>query len=222
MKTFIILPKIHERKIPEKFRENDNRFPDSLVKYLLRNYTNVGGKVLDIFAGLGTTFFIAEEMKREPFGIEYNEERYNYVSQQLKKPENLIHGDSLKIDEYNLPLCDFCISSPPYMNKADDEDPFTNCKTKSTYQHYLENIKLIHSKVKKVMKPDSYIVIEVSNLKRDDEVTTLAWDIGKVVSEVLHFEGELIVSWTHKNMYTDEATYGYGYDHSYCLIFKNK
>jgi len=53
-------------------------------------------------------------------------------------------------------------------------------------------------------------VIEVANLKDARGVTTLAWDIGTAVSTVLHFEGEIIVSWD---------TYGYSYDHSYCLVF---
>lgn len=212
---------IHEREIPEKFKKDDNRYPESLVKYFLKNYTNVGDKVLDVFAGLGTTLFVAEEMKREAVGIEYNEDRYNYVKQHLKNPEYFIHGDSLKLDEYDLPLCDFCLTSPPFMPKSDAENPFTNCETVTSYQQYLEDIKTIFSKIKKIMKPNSYIVSEVSNLKINNELTTLAWDIAKVISEVLHFEGEIVVSWTNKNMYTDEPTYGYGYDHSYCLIFKN-
>ena len=221
MKTFIILPMIKEKEIPEKFRDNDNRYPESLVKYFLKNYTSAGDKVLDVFAGLGTTLFVAEEMKREGVGIEFNEERYNYVKSLLKNPEHFIHGDALKLDKYNLPLCDFCLTSPPYMPKSDSENPFTNSETDSTYEQYLEDIKTIYSKIKTVMKPNSYIVCEVSNLKIDNELTTLAWDIGKAISEVLHFEGEIIVSWTSSKMYTEESTYGYGYDHSYCLIYKN-
>ncbi|MHA1126879.1 MAG: DNA methyltransferase [Candidatus Heimdallarchaeota archaeon] len=222
MKTFIILPMIHEREIPEKFINDDNRYPESLVKFFLKNYTNIGDKILDVFAGLGTTLLVAEEMKRVAVGVEYNEERYNYTKPLLKKPENFIHGDALKLEEYNLPLCDFCLTSPPYMPKSDTENPFTNCETDSSYEQYLEDVKTIFSKIKKIMKPDSYIVCEVSNLKINNELTTLAWDIGKAISEVLYFEGEIIVSWTSKNLYTEEPTYGFGYDHSYCLIFKNK
>jgi hypothetical protein len=41
-------------------------------------------------------------------------------------------------------------------------------------------------------------------------VTPLAWDVAAAVSQVLRFEGEIVVCWDH---------YGYGYDHSYCLVF---
>ena len=60
------------------------------------------------------------------------------------------------------------------------------------------------------MKPHARVVIEVSNLKGSEGVTTLAWDVARAVSKVLHFEGEIVVAWDH---------YGYGYDHSYCLLF---
>jgi len=48
MKTFIILPMIKEREIPEKFKDDDNRYPESLVKFFLKNYTNIGDKILDV------------------------------------------------------------------------------------------------------------------------------------------------------------------------------
>ncbi len=57
------------------------------------------------------------------------------------------------------------------------------------------------------------VVIEVANLKGPLGVTTLAWDIAAVVGQVLTFEGEIVIAW--------ELGYGYGYDHSYCLIFRN-
>lgn len=68
----------------------------------------------------------------------------------------------------------------------------------------------IFSQVAQRMNPSGYLVIEASNLKKASEVTTLAWDIAREVSQILHFEGETIICW-------DE--YGYGYNHSYCLVF---
>ena len=60
---------------------------------------------------------------------------------------------------------------------------------------------------------DTYILSKV--LKQGDDnlwdgLTTLAWDIAKAVSQVLRFEGEIVVGWN---------TCGFGYDHSYCLVF---
>ncbi|NPD89619.1 MAG: class I SAM-dependent methyltransferase [Asgard group archaeon] len=222
MSTYITLPNVRRRKIPEEFKDNDNRFSESLVEYFLEKYTKKGDIVLDIFAGLGTTLFVAEEMERIPFGVEYSEARYIYIRENLQNKDNIIYGDSLKLLEYNVPKCDFCIASPIYMNKSETENPYTAYTTKGTYKQYLEDTRKIYSNVKKKMKHNSKIVVEVSNLKKDDSVTTLAWDIGKEISKIFHFEGEIVVNWTSNSSENKDGFYGYGYDHSYCLVFSNK
>jgi len=71
-----------------------------------------------------------------------------------------------------------------------------------------------------ILKPGGYIIIEVANLKRNG-ITTLAWDIGREISKVFYFIGEIIIGWKKEENTGEEGTYGYGYDHSYCLIFRN-
>ncbi len=221
MKTIITLSKVQRREIPERFRKNDNRFSETLVEYFLEEHTTRGDIVLDIFAGLGTTLFVAEDMERIPYGIEYDEQRCKYIRENLKHKENIIHGDTLKLLEYNIPKCDFCLTSPPYMPKDDIENPFTAYSTQGGYEQYLLDYGIIYKQIKQVMKPDSIIVVEVSNLKNLGGVTTLAWDVAKEISKVLHFEGEIVIKWENANTETNDGIYGYGYDHSYCLIFRN-
>jgi hypothetical protein len=113
---------------------------------------------------------------------------------------------------YSLPAFDFSMTSPPYMNREDREDPFTAYRVQGEgYPQYLEDIRRIYYQVAQVMKDGGAVVIEAANLKRSG-VTPLAWDIAAAVSKELTFEGEVIICW--------EPTYGYGYDHSYCLIFR--
>jgi len=222
MKTIISLPKIQKRKLPEGFKGDDNRFSETLVEYFLKEYTKKGDLILDIFAGLGTTLFVAEEMGRVPYGIEYDELRCNYIRENLKHGKNIIRGDALNLLEYGLPQCDFCLTSPPYMPKDDIENPFTSYTTQGSYEEYLKDYVIIYSQVKQILKPNSIIAVEISNLKNKGEVTTLAWDVTKEISKVLHFEGETIIKWENDNSDTSDGIYGYGYDHSYCMIFRNK
>ena len=44
----------------------------------------------------------------------------------------------------------------------------------------------------------------------DLPLAPLAWDAAHEISQVLRFEGEVVVCWD---------AYGYGYEHSYCLVF---
>ena len=175
--------------------------------------------VFDPFAGYGTTLIVAEKMNRVPFGVEYESGRGKYIKDRLSHKDNLIIGSSLMLDKYDIPEVDFCFTSPPYMAKSHLKNPFSAYKEKGNYQQYLSDIAKIYSQIKKFFKKKGYIGIEVSNLKNDGEVTTLAWDIAHTVSGVLHFEGEIVVGW--ENDTGSDAGYGYGYDHSYVLMFKN-
>jgi DNA modification methylase len=115
--------------------------------------------------------------------------------------------------EYDLPLIDLCFTSPPYTNQADTENPFVDFRARGfDYPSYLEEMGNIFSQVSQKMKPSGHLVIEASNLKKNGQVTTLAWDIAREVSRHFHFDGETIVCW---------EDYGYGYNHSYCLVFSN-
>jgi len=216
VRTFVVLPNAHDDPWPEEFAgEPDVRFAPSLVRYLLAEFTRDGDAVLDPFAGLGTTLRVAEEMGRAAWGVEFDAARCDYVRARLRHPERLLHGDSRRLDALPLPATafDFSLASPPYMGVGDAEDPLTNYTAHGRgYAAYLEDLRAVYAQVAARVKPDGRVVIEASNLKRAEGVTTLAWDIARAVSDVLAFDGEIVVGW--------EGGYGFGYDHSYCLVFR--
>ncbi len=211
MRSYLSLELSHADELPSVFKADDVRYPESLVEHFLKAYTQVGDIVLDPFAGYGTTLIVAERMGRIPFGVELNRDRVEYARSKLARPDCLIHGDSRLLENMDLPAIDFSITSPPYMNKEDLEDPFSAYQAKGKgYGSYLNDIRSIYAQLRKRMKQAGTVVIEVANLKRDGQVTTLAWDVAHEVSQVLRFQGELIMCWDK---------YGYGYDHSYCLVY---
>jgi DNA modification methylase len=219
MKTFLNISNKKKTELPKEYQSDDVRYTEELVHYFLKEFTKEGDVVFDPFAGYGTTLVVAEKMNRIPFGIEYESKRGDYIKERINNKENLIIGSSLELDSYSIPQIDFCFTSPPYMTKDDKENPFSSYHEQGSYSQYLADIENIYSQIKKIMKKGGNVGIEVSNLKNDGEVTTLAWDIAHRISNVLHFEGEIIIVWkndTHANY-----SYNYGYDHSYVLMFKN-
>lgn len=213
MRTFLRLKNQQPHKLPAEFQHEDLRYTEELVAHFLRQYTRPGDTVFDPFAGYGTTLFVAEAMDRVPYGIEIDARRAGYIRSRLQHSDGLIHGDTRQLLGYRLPLIDFSITSPPYMAAADLEDPFTNYHDAGTgYAAYLHQIERIYADIKQLLKPGARAVLEVSNLKDAHSITMLAWDVARAVSNVLEFEGEVIIGWDH---------YGYGYDHSYCLVFRN-
>lgn len=212
MKTYIHLDRANEQSLPPAFQHDDVRFPESLVEFFLAEYTRAGDTVFDPFAGYGTTLLVAERMGRIPFGVEFDRERVDFVRSKLATPGNLVQGDSRSLAGLELPPIDFSITSPPYMTRENHpEYPLAGYKvTGEGYQSYLQDIRNIYGQLRKFMEPAGRVILEVSNLKPGRDVTPLAWDIGREVSQVLHFEGEIIICWDQ---------YGFGYDHSYCLVY---
>lgn len=212
-KTVLQLKNLHEKPLPEMFQSDDVRYCPELVEHFLLQYTREGDIVFDPFMGFGTTLVVAERMGRLGFGVEFEEKRCNYVRSQIKHPERALLGDSLRLSELNIPDFNLSITSPPYMGKHHTENPFTAYSTKEGgYEQYLSDIGKIYKQVGEKLKPSGHVIIEVSNLKHtDNEITPLAWDIAREVSQTLNFLGEIVINW--------EPTYAYGYDHSYALIF---
>ena len=211
VQTWLQLPQGNKAILPARFQHEDVRCADSLVEYCIKNFTEEGQVVFDPFAGFGTTLFIAEEMGRVGYGVEYSKQKADYIHGLLEHPERLIHGDSRNLLEYNLPLFDLCFTSPPYTNQSDDENPFVDYRKKGfDYASYLGEMKNIFSQVSQKLNPSGHVVVEASNLKKNGQVTTLAWDITRELSQIFHFHGETVICWDK---------YGYGYNHSYCLVF---
>jgi DNA modification methylase len=216
MKTIISFRNEQKLQLPSEFQNDDVRYPEEMVEYFLTQFTAPGDVVLDPFMGYGTTLRVAERMNRLGYGIEYDERRCRYVQATLHHPERALRGDSTKLNQIELPPADFSITSPPYMGQHHTENPFTSYTTEEGgYNQYLSDIGNIYAQLNGKLKPGARAVVEVSNLKHEDgPLTMLAWDIAREIVKVMNFEGEVVIAW--------DGGYGYGYDHSYALIFSRR
>ncbi len=214
-KSWFVLP-YKLKKISFK-GETDMRYPDKFAEKLILHFTKPKDKVFDPFAGFGTTLFAAQKLGRIGVGIEFDKDRYEFVKGRLKKPNKIIYGDALKIKSYKLPAFDFCLTSPPYMRSFDKENPFTNYTKSGSYSKYLKIIGKIYSQIKKVMKKNAIIVVEISNtFGKNHPMTPLAWDVAKEISKIFFLEREIIYCIKEGKLSPNLS------NHSYCLIFRNK
>ncbi|HEU0296249.1 MAG TPA: DNA methyltransferase [Anaerolineales bacterium] len=211
VQTWLQFMRGNKTVLPSRFQREDVRASENMLEFFINEFTEKGQTVFDPFAGFGTTLLVAEELGRIGYGIEYSQPKADYARGLLTHPEHLINGDSRHLLEYDLPDFDLCLTSPPYTNEHDRENPFVDYRQKGfEYSSYLKEMGNIFSQVAQKLKPSGHVVIEAANLKKQGHVTTLAWDIAREVSHILHFEGETIIGWDK---------YGYGYNHSYCLVF---
>jgi hypothetical protein len=222
MKSYILLPKVSRGLLPEEFRDDDVRSAEFLVEYFIEHFTQPGDTVFDPFAGFGTTLLVAEKIGRIPFGIEADERRVEYTRSKLKLKDNLIFGDSRRLDTFPLPSIDFVFTSPIFMGCDETKNPLSGFKEDGDYQIYLDQLQDIFRKLREFLNPGARVVVEVYNLlpRRGRPMTLLAWDIALTISKVLRFEREIIACWQGVDEKdTGETPMGIGYDHHYCLVF---
>jgi DNA modification methylase len=174
--------------------------------------TDPGDAVLDPFAGFGTSLVVAESLGREAFGVELDPDRAAYIRARVRAPDHLFTADARELDALPIPPVRLAITSPPYSSPGDAEEALSAYRDPNPgYLRYLADLQRVCHSVGSLLTTDGWLVIEAANLRRLDRVDTLAWDIARAVGEVLPFAGEIAMRW--------EPTYGYGYDHSYCLLF---
>lgn len=163
-------------------------------------------------------------MGREAYGIEYDDNVVSVARGHVDHPDRVIHGDALAETSYeDIPPVDCGLTSPPDMVESMDVDPLTNdTDTGGDYEQYLADIGTVFDNVDSVVSPGGTVFVDVSNMKFEGRVTTLAWDIAGELAERFQFAGEVVVTWAADEPGRDHGagTYGYGYDHSYCLVFE--
>lgn len=220
MRTHLSFEYTHDGELPPG-HTNEVRTPDALVERFLREYSAPGDRVLDVFAGYGTTLEVAERLGRIPYGIELEPDRVSYVRERLSDPDRIRRGDVRSLDLSWIPACECCLTSPPFMERTDDRNPFENYAGESTYDEYLDDVETAFSRLDAVIDPGGHVIVDVANMKYEGRVTTLAWDVADRVSNTFHFDGEHVITWENPDE-TDDGTgaFGYGYDHSYCLVFR--
>jgi DNA modification methylase len=220
MNTILKFKHSNALSLPEAYQNDDVRFSDSLVTYFIEQFTSVGDYVFDPFAGFGTTLVIAEKLNRAGYGIELLPDRAEYIRSIITNKANIKCGSALNLLQHDLPAIDFSITSPPYMSRNNHEQyPFAAYQvTGEGYDQYLSDIEDIYKQLSKKLKPNAYAIIEISNIIKSNVLTTLAWDVARAVGKALTFEKEIVIEWE-----SDKKTekYGFGFDHSYCLVFKN-
>ncbi|WP_276261363.1 DNA methyltransferase [Haloglomus litoreum] len=220
MRTALSLVYDHGEPLPDGFDGADVRMPPVLVRRLLSEYTDRDDRLLDPFAGFGTTLAVAEGLDRRAWGVEYDADRVGYARDRLRDPDRLHHGTATDIPA-DVPTLDCVLTSPPYMHESDTRDPLQNYDGESDYGTYLEELSRVFSDIGHRFHRDGTLLVEVANLKHDGRTTTFAWDLAGSLRELpgFRFAGEHVVSWENGDD-AEVGVYGYGYDHSYVLVFE--
>jgi DNA modification methylase len=231
------------------------KFPETLAQEFIEFFTKRGETVLDPMAGTGSTLVAALRAGRNSYGIELNPKYAEIAKQIIEEERNIlaekvegltskvIHGDAKQITNYQLPMIDYVLTSPPYwdmlhakgaqtqkkrrdsaeldVHYSDDPNDLGNI---SNYEEFLEKLVNIYKGLKTLLCEKAYLTIIVKNVKKGGKIYPLAWDIARELGKTYTLKDEKI--WVQDNQRL--APFGLGSAwvsntfHHYCLQFRNE
>jgi DNA modification methylase len=232
------------------------KFPETMAQEFVEFFTKSGETVLDPMAGTGSTLVAALRAGRNSYGIELNP-HYAEIAREIIEQEKaaltattdtgsltaeMITGNASLAVDYQLPIIDYMLTSPPYWDMlhakgaenqkkrressaldvvySDDPNDLGNVRD---YEEFLARLVTIYTGLKPLLREKAYLTIIVKNIKKGGKIYPLAWDIGRELGKVYTLKDEKI--WMQDNQRL--APFGLGSAwvsntfHHYCLQFRN-
>lgn len=231
------------------------KFPETMAQEFIEFFTKEGETVLDPMAGTGSTLVAALRAGRNSYGVELNP-KYAKIARQIIEEERkvlgekvegltskIVNGDAAKITDYQLPIIDYVVTSPPYWDMLRARGAETQKKRRSSaeldvhysddpndlgniedYEKFLEGLVDIYERLKPLLREKAYLTIIVKNVKKGGKIYPLAWDIGRELGKVYTLKDEKI--WVQDNQRLSPFGLGSAWVsntfHHYCLQFRNE
>lgn len=232
----------------EKKLKHPAIFTIKLVSKLIDTFCKPnGGKILDPFAGSGTTLIAGLLKDKEVVGFDLSKEfkelfkkrathSYNFNNYNIDK--TYIINDARNLTQHIDPnSIDLCITSPPYwdiLNRKRTADYKQNVNYSNAnedlgniedYNKFLQSLKEVSAEVFKSLKPKGYFILNVMDLRKKSDFFPLHMDASVIAKEV-GFSLEDIIIWDRQNEYNNMRPLGYPFKfivnkvHEYLLIFR--
>jgi DNA modification methylase len=231
------------------------KFPETMAQEFIEFFTKQGETVLDPMAGTGSTLVAALRAGRNSYGIELNP-KYAEIAKQIIEAERtslgdsvsnlqsiLLNGDASQITNYQLPLIDYVLTSPPYWDMLRARGAATQKKRRSSegldvhysddpndlgniedYESFLEKLVVIYKGLQPVLREKAYLTIIVKNVKKGGKIYPLAWDIARELGKTYTLKDEKL--WLQDNQRLSPFGLGSAWVsntfHHYCLQFRNE
>ncbi|KNX37067.1 TRM11 family SAM-dependent methyltransferase [Luteipulveratus halotolerans] len=177
--------------------DEDIHFAEAVVRAVLEDLSSPGDRVLDPFAGYGTTLRVAHELGRTAVGVELLPERCAAM-RHVRGPV-VVQGDARDLRTLVTGPFDLVLCSPPYMTATDHpEDPLQAYERDGAgYDAYLADLTDVMRQAVDLLTPEGHLVLNVANIATPDHFTPLAWDVGRAVARVARLRQDVVVCWDH-------------------------
>ncbi len=208
----------------EKKLNHPASYPVALCNKLIRTFSKKDAKIIDPFNGIGSTLVACEDLGREGVGIDLSKEFCDIAKTRIKnndKKIEIINGDSFKeLKKIKEESFDLCLTSPPYwdilnmkrsadkkknINYSDEESDLGNIKE---YEEFIELLKKLFQEVYRVLKHNSYCLINVMDIRKKSNFYPLHSDLAKAMTEI-GFKYDDLIIWDRQQDYNNMKPLGY-------------
>ena len=205
------------------------------------------GLILDPFAGSGTTLIAGLLKEKDVVGFDLSQkfkdlfikratDSYNFNNYGLES-KYIISDSRLLSNSVEENSVDLCITSPPYwdilnrkrtadskenINYSNDLEDLGNI---SEYNEFLSALKEVSHQVFKVLRPKSYYILNVMDLRKKSTFYPLHIDAAAIAKDVGFIFEDLII-WDRQQEYNNMRPLGYPYKfivnkvHEYLIILR--
>ena len=223
----------------EKDLKHPASYPVSLCEKLIRTFSKQNSYILDPFNGVGSSMVAAHNLNCRGVGIDLSKEFCDIAEKRIGNDENIsiVYGNSFEeLEKLQPDSFDLCVTSPPYwdilnMKRSADGKKSENFSDKNEdigniedYEVFLDQLEALFSKVKTVLKPKGYCLVNVMDIRKKSNFYPLHSDLAYRMQKIGFIFDDIII-WDRQSDYNNMRPLGYPYKfrinkvHEYILIF---
>jgi DNA modification methylase len=174
-------------------------FPAEIPRRLIKLFSLHGERVLDPFAGIGTTAAVALELDRSAVAVEQNADYLKRIRADCSQIESagelqLIHGDARKLPVLDSHSIGLAITSPPYWNKADYGDKPTNLGNIASYRDFIDALQPAFDECYRVLAPGRKLCVVTANVNQHTDHGLLTFPLAADITMLLRKIGFVLIN----------------------------
>jgi len=177
-------------------------FPVEIPKRLIKLFTFQGERVLDPFAGIGTTAQAAIPLGREAVCVEQNAEYADFIRMECGALRNgttkdylkVVTGDSRSLEFIESESVQLVVTSPPYWDKADYGDGNGNVGNIPQYRAFLREIEPVFLECLRVLAPGRKLCVVTANVNQYTNYGLLTFPVAADFMMLLRDMGFVLIN----------------------------
>lgn len=168
------------------------------MRPFVRQFCPAGGRVLDPFAGLGSTLLAARLEGREAVGCEIDATRAATIGERFARlglaPPTVFAASCDTLADGAMPPIDLCLTNVPYFGCRWRGEPAPDqLYGSATYEAHLAGLREVFHRVRDVLADGGLCIAMAENLRLGDRTLPLAFDLARILGSLFVLQEERVI-----------------------------